>query len=69
MTEENSYYMDYYLVITWLLPGYYQVPVYYYIYKIRVYTLIWYVRLYKIRVYALIWNPSPYRTNIKFGKK
>ena len=23
MTEENSYYMDYYLVITWLLPGYY----------------------------------------------
>ena len=25
MTEENSYYMDYYLVITWLLPGYYLV--------------------------------------------
>ena len=23
MTEENSYYMDYYLVITWLLTGYY----------------------------------------------
>ena len=44
MTEENSYYMDYYLVITWLLPGYYKVLVYLYIYKICVYALIWNVR-------------------------
>ena len=25
MTEENSYYMDYYQVITWLLPAFYLV--------------------------------------------